>query len=84
MTGILIWVGCGVLASWFMSQLISANEKGSVLLTNGVGVAGAVAGGFIASLLGFGDGATFSIYGSICATLGAFLALCSYRRMVQA
>jgi uncharacterized membrane protein YeaQ/YmgE (transglycosylase-associated protein family) len=82
MIGILSWLACGIAAGFFVSRLVSGYDKGIVLLTLAVGVAGAVAGGFIASLMSFGDSATFSFYALIFAAIGATLTLVSYRRMI--
>jgi uncharacterized membrane protein YeaQ/YmgE (transglycosylase-associated protein family) len=82
MTGIIAWVACGVATGYIMSYLISGSEKGLVPLTLGVGVAGAIAGGFIAQLFGQGTSATFSFYAVLLAVAGASLSLLTYRRLI--
>jgi uncharacterized membrane protein YeaQ/YmgE (transglycosylase-associated protein family) len=84
MIGILSWLACGLVAGFFVSHLISASEKGIVLLTLGVGMGGAVFGGFVASTFRYGNAATFSIYALIFATVGASLTLFGYRRLIKA
>jgi uncharacterized membrane protein YeaQ/YmgE (transglycosylase-associated protein family) len=84
MIGIFSWLACGVAAGFFVSHLISGRDKGIVLLTLAVGVGGAVAGGLIASLFHYGDGATFSLYALPFTLIGAALALIGYRRMIGA
>jgi uncharacterized membrane protein YeaQ/YmgE (transglycosylase-associated protein family) len=83
MIGIATWMGCGVVLGFIVNQLISGYDKGLVLLTLGVGIAGAIGGGFVAQLFGHGDIATFSFYAVLFAVLGATLCLFSYRRVIK-
>ena len=83
MIGIMTWIGCGVVLGFIMNHLISAYDKGLVLLTLGVGVAGAIGGGFAAELFGYGNIATFSFYAALFAVFGAALFLFSYRRIIK-
>jgi uncharacterized membrane protein YeaQ/YmgE (transglycosylase-associated protein family) len=82
MVGIIAWITCGVAAGYLVSYLISGSEKGLVLLTLGVGVAGAIAGGFVAQMFGHGTSATFSFYAILFAAAGAALCLLTYRRLI--
>jgi uncharacterized membrane protein YeaQ/YmgE (transglycosylase-associated protein family) len=84
MVGILTWLACGVIAGLFVSRLISGHDKSLVLLTIGVGITGAIVGGFGAALFGFGTIATFNILGLVFAVLGATVALVGYRRAIDA
>jgi uncharacterized membrane protein YeaQ/YmgE (transglycosylase-associated protein family) len=65
-----------------MSYLISGAEKGLVLLTLGVGVAGAIVGGFIAQMCGQGSSASFSFFALLFALAGASLCLVTYKRLI--
>jgi uncharacterized membrane protein YeaQ/YmgE (transglycosylase-associated protein family) len=82
MIGVLSWLACGVAVGFFVNHLIAGYDKGLVLLTLGVGIGGAVVGGFIASLFHFGNSATFSIYSLPFALIGAAATLVGYRRMI--
>lgn len=82
MLGVMTWVVCGVVAGYVVNQIISGHDKGLVLLTLSVGIGGAIAGGFIASLFGQGTGATFSFYALLFAVGGASIALFAYRRLI--
>jgi uncharacterized membrane protein YeaQ/YmgE (transglycosylase-associated protein family) len=84
MAGIVAWGVCGVIAGYIMSYLISGAEKGLVLLTVTVGVAGAIAGGFIAQLIGYGTSASFSFLAVLFAAVSASLCLVTYRRLIGA
>jgi uncharacterized membrane protein YeaQ/YmgE (transglycosylase-associated protein family) len=83
MLGTLSWIACGIAAGFFVNHLVSGYDKGIVLLTLGVGVAGAMLGGFVASLFHLGDSATFSIYALLFAFVCASIALVSYRRILK-
>jgi len=54
-----------------------------VLLTLGVAIAGAIAGGFVAQFFGHGNMATFSFYAILFAVCGATLVLVTYRRVIK-
>jgi uncharacterized membrane protein YeaQ/YmgE (transglycosylase-associated protein family) len=79
MIGLISWLVCGAVAGFLVSHLVSASDKGLVMLTLGVGAGGSIVGGFVASLLHFGDVATFSFYALLFAFVGAAAALVSYR-----
>jgi len=83
MIGIVSWLVCGVIAGMIVSKLISGFDKGILLLTLGVGVGGAMAGGVIASFCGYGNIATYSNFAVIFATVGAALLLWGYSRFVE-
>ena len=84
MIGILSWLGFGVIAGLFTSRFMAGRDLGLIVFTTGVGVAGALVGGFLAAILGFGGIAPFSLYSLLFAALGASLALLSYRRLIGA
>jgi uncharacterized membrane protein YeaQ/YmgE (transglycosylase-associated protein family) len=81
MAGMVSWIVCGALAGYIMSYLTSARDKGLVLLTLGVGVAGGVCGGFVAQVCGQGTSAIFSFYAVLFAIIGAAVSLLTYRRL---
>ncbi len=71
---ILLWLALGALAGWVASMIVGRGRMG--LLANiGVGLVGSLIGGFVASLMGLGDYATFSLGGIVIAVLGATLFL---------
>jgi uncharacterized membrane protein YeaQ/YmgE (transglycosylase-associated protein family) len=82
MMGVFSWVACGLLIGFFVSQSISARDKGLVAMTLSVGSAGGLFGGLCGQIAAIGNGTTFSFYGVIFAALGAGLALFTYRRLI--
>ncbi len=67
----------GILAKWLMP----GDDPGGIFVTIGIGIAGAFVGGMIASLLGIGSMAAFSLGGIAVATGGAMLLLFGYRKI---
>lgn len=83
MLGFISWIACGIIAGMIMSKLISGYDKGILLLTIFVGIAGAAVGGVAASFLGYGDLATFSLYAVLFAVSGSVLTLFGFSRFVE-
>ncbi|MGH9256338.1 MAG: GlsB/YeaQ/YmgE family stress response membrane protein [Vicinamibacterales bacterium] len=79
MLSILGWVVFGLIVGALAKLVMPGRDAGGVLVTMGLGIAGALVGGFIGRLLGWyqpGEPAGF-----IMATLGAVLLLFIYRRV---
>ena len=80
--GILSWIILGLIAGWIGSKIV--NKTGSGLIMDVVlGVVGAVVGGFLASLIGFGDVSGFNIKSLFIAVVGAIIVLLVYRTVVN-
>ena len=78
MIGILGWVVFGLIVGAIAKLVMPGRDPGGVLVTIGLGIAGAVVAGFVGRSLGWyqaGEPAGF-----IMATLGAILLLFLYRR----
>jgi uncharacterized membrane protein YeaQ/YmgE (transglycosylase-associated protein family) len=80
--GVISWLACGLLVGYFVSQSISARDKGLFAMTLSVGCAGGLFGGLCGQIAAIGNGTTFSFYGLIFAAIGAALALFTYRRLI--
>jgi uncharacterized membrane protein YeaQ/YmgE (transglycosylase-associated protein family) len=83
MFGFMSWLACGVIVGMLVNILIAGYDKGILLLTVGVGAAGAVTGGVAASAFGFGNLATVSLYAVAFAVVGSVLMLLAYTRFVE-
>ena len=79
--GILTWVIFGLLAGIVAKFIMPGSDPGGFFLTILLGIAGALVGGFIGSLLGFGGISGFNLGSFVVAVLGAILLLWIYRRM---
>ena len=78
--GIIGWVILGLLAGLIAKRLMPGAERGGLILTTLLGIAGALLGGFLATALGLGDPVDefFDISTWIAAIAGALVILISW------
>lgn len=69
----------GVLAKWIMP----GKDPGGIIITILLGIAGAVVGGYIGTMIGFGDVSGFNIRSFALAVGGALLLLAGYRMLTK-
>lgn len=67
------WLMIGLLVGWFAS--ITMKTRQGLLTDVGIGIAGALSGGFIISLLGTSDANSFTIWTWAAALIGAVVIL---------
>jgi uncharacterized membrane protein YeaQ/YmgE (transglycosylase-associated protein family) len=78
MLGALIfWIIVGLIAGALAKFVMPGDDPGGFIITIILGIAGAIVGGFLASLIGIGGGGT--IWTIIIATIGAIILLAIYR-----
>jgi len=78
MLGALIfWIIVGLIAGALAKFIMPGDDPGGFIITILLGIAGAIVGGFLASLIGIGGGGT--IWTIIIATIGAIILLAIYR-----
>jgi uncharacterized membrane protein YeaQ/YmgE (transglycosylase-associated protein family) len=78
MLGALIfWIIVGLIAGALAKFVMPGDDPGGFIITILLGVAGAIVGGFLASLIGIGGGGI--IWTIIIATIGAIILLAIYR-----
>lgn len=78
--GILTWIIVGLVAGAIAKAIHPGEDPGGFFVTILIGIAGAVVGGWISSLLGFGAVDGFNIGSLFVAILGAVLLLFIYRK----
>ena len=66
---ILLWIVFGALVGWVASMIMKSG--GGLLWDIVVGILGAVLGGYLMSMLGYGDVNGFNMYSFLVALLGA-------------
>jgi uncharacterized membrane protein YeaQ/YmgE (transglycosylase-associated protein family) len=77
--GILAWIVFGLIAGGIAKLLMPGPDPGGIFVTLGLGVVGAVVGGFIGTTLGFGGVTGFNFGSLVIAVLGAIVVLIAYR-----
>lgn len=75
---IILGLVAGALARWFMP----GEDKMGWILTIVLGIAGAFVGGFVGSFIGMGSVSGFNIGTVITATVGAFILLFAYNKLI--
>ncbi len=78
--GILAWIIVGLVAGAIAKALHPGKDPGGFIVTTLIGIAGAVVGGWISSLFGFGTVDGFNLGSLFIAILGAVLLLFLYRK----
>ena len=79
--GILSWIVFGLIAGVLAKLLMPGDDPGGIIVTILLGIAGAVVGGFIGTLLGFGGVGGFDFRGLLIAIGGTMLLLGGYRML---
>ncbi|MCB9033196.1 MAG: GlsB/YeaQ/YmgE family stress response membrane protein [Chitinophagales bacterium] len=79
--GILSWILFGLIAGAIAKMIMPGKDPGGWIITILLGIAGAFVGGFIGSLLGFGDVNSFDIKSFLMAIGGALIILVGYRKL---
>ena len=77
---LIIWILFGLLVGYLANHIMGRRRRG-LLRTMIIGLLGAVLGGWLASLLGFGSVTVFTLEGFIIATGGAVLLIWLLRRL---
>ncbi len=77
--GILTWIFLGLVAGALAKFIMPGKDPGGLFLTTGLGVLGAVIGGFLGSFIGLGKVTSFDLGGIFIATAGAVVVLVLWR-----
>lgn len=76
---ILYWILLGLVAGAIAKLLMPGRDVGGCILTIVIGIVGALLGGFLATLLGFGGISGFDFRSLIIAVLGSIVLLAIFR-----
>lgn len=80
--GILAWILFGLLAGILAKLIMPGRDGGGFILTCLLGIIGAVVGGWLATLLGFGGDVTgFNLHSFLVAVVGAIVVLAIFRML---
>ncbi len=72
---ILAWLILGLIAGALAKAVIPGDQKGGCILTSLLGVVGAVVGGWVGTLLGFGSVTEFDFRSLFVAFIGSLIVL---------
>lgn len=82
--GILSWAIFGLIAGAIAKKIMPGKDPGGWFVTMLIGIAGALIGGFVGSLVGLGTVTGFNIGSLLIAVGGALILLWAYRKMKSA
>jgi uncharacterized membrane protein YeaQ/YmgE (transglycosylase-associated protein family) len=79
--GILSWIVLGLVVGAVAKLIMPGKDPGGLLITIGLGIAGALVGGFLGSMVGLGPVTGFNLGSLAIAVAGSILLLFLYRRL---
>ena len=79
--GILSWIVLGLIVGALAKWIMPGPDPGGIVITILLGIAGAIVGGFLGSLMGLGTTSGFNLGTLLIATGGALLLLWGHRRL---
>lgn len=80
--GILAWILFGLLAGILAKLIMPGRDGGGIIITCLLGIIGAVVGGWLATMLGFGGDVTgFNLHSFLVAVVGAIVVLAVFRML---
>ena len=79
--GLLSWIVFGLIAGAVAKFLMPGRDPGGCIITIIIGVIGAVLGGYLATLLGFGGISGFDLRSFCIAVVGSILLLLIWRML---
>ncbi len=84
-TALLFWSIVGLIAGALAKFVMPGPDPGGIIVTIVIGIAGAVLGGFLLSLLGIGGGAGSGgwIFSIVAGVIGAVILLAIYRMVAN-
>lgn len=77
--GILSWIIFGLIAGALAKLIMPGDDPGGCIITTLIGIVGAVIGGYVGTLLGFGTVSGFDLRSFGIAIVGSLLLLAIYR-----
>lgn len=77
--GIISWIILGLVVGIIAKIIMPGKDPGGFIITILLGIAGAIAGGFVSSAIGFGRVTGFDLRSLIIAVVGSLVLLIIYR-----
>ena len=82
--GIILWIIFGALVGWIASLIMKTDSQQGTVLNIVVGVAGAVIGGWVMSIMGESGVSGFNLYSFAVALVGAVILIAVVKALRQA
>lgn len=79
--GILSWIILGLIAGALAKLIMPGKDGGGFFVTMALGIVGALLGGFLGGLIGFGSVQGLNPGSILTATAGAFIVLFVYKKV---
>ncbi|WWP01242.1 MAG: GlsB/YeaQ/YmgE family stress response membrane protein [Candidatus Dasytiphilus stammeri] len=79
--GIISWICFGLIAGIFAKWIMPGKDGGGIIITIILGILGALVGGWISTLLGFGKVDGFNFGSFLVAIIGSIIILWIYRKL---
>ena len=79
--GVLSWILLGLIVGALAKWIMPGDDPGGLIVTILLGIAGAIVGGFLATLIGLGTVDGLNVGSLLIAVGGSLLLLWAYRRM---
>lgn len=76
--GFFAWIGFGLIAGILAKYLMPGKQPGGFIATILLGIAGAFVGGWLGTLIGFGDLSGFDLRSMVLAVGGGIVVLVAY------
>jgi uncharacterized membrane protein YeaQ/YmgE (transglycosylase-associated protein family) len=77
--GIIAWIILGLVVGIIAKFLMPGKDPGGIFITILLGIAGAIGGGFVSSVIGFGKVTGFDVRSLLIAVAGSVVLLVIYR-----
>ncbi|MGH7900994.1 MAG: GlsB/YeaQ/YmgE family stress response membrane protein [Thermodesulfobacteriota bacterium] len=77
--GFISWIILGLIAGALAKMILPGKDPGGFIVTIIIGIIGAVIGGYISTVLGFGTVSGFNLGSLVIAILGSIVLLLIYR-----
>ena len=81
--GIISWILLGLIAGALAKWIMPGKDPGGIIVTMLIGIAGAIVGGWVGSVIGFGSVSGLNIGSIATAVGGAIILLAIYRWFKQ-
>ncbi len=79
--GILSWIVFGLVAGVIAKFLMPGKDPGGLVITSLIGLAGGIIGGFLGTVIGWGDVEGFDLRSLGLAIMGSLILLWGYRKI---